>query len=254
MAGKTDAIFFLLSLRDPFLLRFIEETGLRNMKVRFISIDQAEAMQLKRPYLHAEKVVRGSFDGALPLPVDDLLVPSLHRLLVAGSQVNSDLINQLIETVFSNRLDLLIRMPLSSGIRDPRQTGSAGLGLHEGAQRFYDRNQPSFLQENAEPMALLVTMLAMSISAFLALRRSLKARAKNKADVYNDQLLDIASRARNSRDMESLQAMRAELGEVLERVVHALDVDQVTEQGFQSFSLLWSSVRETVNERIRDLR
>ncbi|MEL7271929.1 MAG: TAXI family TRAP transporter solute-binding subunit [Pseudomonadota bacterium] len=254
IAGDGDAIFFLRSLRDPFLLAFIEEAAIRRIGLRFIPINQAPAMALKRPYLLPATIVRGAFDGSLPLPKESVEVPSLTRLLVAGAHVSEDAVAELVETVFSNRLDLLIRMPLSSRIADPRTEGRAALGLHPGAQRYYERNEPSFLQENAEPMALMVTLSALLFSALLGLRRTLLARAKNRADVYNETLLDIAVRARNSQDGDDLRAMREELGMTMETVVRALDEDRVTEEGFQSFTLLWNSVRDTVNERLRDLR
>lgn len=252
--GKADAIFFLRSLRDPFLLGFLEEAGLRNLRFKFVPIDQADAMKLKRPYLEPAKIVKGAFDGAISLPREDVVVPSLDRLLVAGRTVDPEAVFELVQVIFNNRLDLLNRMPLSSSIQDPRQEGSAALGLHEGATRYFDRDQPSFLQENAEPMALIVTVLAMMISAILALRRNLSSTAKNRADVYNDQLLDISARARTCDEMSELRAMRGELGTVMETAVRALDEDRVTEEGFQSFSMLWGSVRDTVNDRIQDIR
>ncbi|MEM9733161.1 MAG: TAXI family TRAP transporter solute-binding subunit [Pseudomonadota bacterium] len=254
IAGDGDSIFFLRSLRDPFLLAFIEEAGIRRIGLRFIPINQAPAMALKRPYLLPATIVRGAFDGSLPLPKESVEVPSLMRLLVAGAHVSEDAVAELVETVFSNRLDLLIRMPLSSRIADPRNEGRAALGLHPGAQRYYERNEPSFLQENAEPMALMVTLLAMLGSALLGLRRAVLARAKNRADTYNETLLEIAARARQCRDLEDLRKMREELGLTMEAVVRALDEDRVTDEGFQSFTLLWNSVRDTVNDRIRDVR
>lgn len=248
-----DAFFFVGSLRDPFLLSFLEEAALRGTKLKFVSIDQAEAMAFKRPFLKPVTVVRGAFDGGMPLPRKDVVTPSLNRMLVASAVADEEAVYELVKTVFENRLDLLIRMALSSAIQDPRAGASASLPVHPGAVRFYDRNEPSFLQENAEPMALLVTILAMSISALVALRRIISAKAKNRADVYNDVLLEIATRARESSQLDELRLMRVELGEVLEKAVKALDRDEVTEDGFRSFSLLWGSVRDTVNDRIVDV-
>ena len=250
LSGKVNAIFLQSSLRDPFLLSFIGEAGLRGIKLKFLPIDQADAMKLKRPYLDPVTIVKGAFDGRLPLPAENVVVPSLKRVLVAGAHVDEDAVYELVRVIFENRLDLLIRMPLSSRIANPRVSEVTSLGLHNGAARYFDRDQPSFLQENAEPMALIVTIFAMLISALLALRRNMKSRAKNTGDKYNDKLLDIAQRARSTSDVTVLKEMKAELVALLERVVHALDTDQITEEGFQSFAFLWNSTKETVNEQI----
>ncbi|MGI9354092.1 MAG: TAXI family TRAP transporter solute-binding subunit [Rhizobiaceae bacterium] len=138
------------------------------------------------------RIVKGAFDGQAPLPRQDVVTPSLHRLLVAHADTDLKLVQELVTTIFENRLDLLIRMSLSSAIRDPRSEAAAALPVHEGARRYYDRDQPSYLQENAEPIALMITIAAMIFSALLALRRNLASRAKNRGDDYNHQLLRIA--------------------------------------------------------------
>ena len=253
LTKQVDALFIVASLRDPFLLAFFEEARQRGIGIRFVPVEQSHAMALKRPFLEPVTIVRGAFEGGGPLPLKDIPTVSLHRLLVARAETPEDAINELVRVIFENRLDLLTRMPLSSSIRGPRADSEASLPFHPGAQSYYDRDQPSFLQENAEPLALVITIFAMTISALLALRNSLSARAKNRADVYNTRLLEISAAARQAESIDELHGMRKELAEVLETIVHALDNDKVTEEGFQSFSFLWGSVRDQVNERRLEL-
>ncbi len=253
LTGQVDSLFVVSSLRDPFLLGFFEEARLRGIGMRFVPIEQANAMALKRPFFEPVTIVRGAFDGAGPLPVKDIITPSLHRLLVARADIDEEAIRELVRVIFENKLDLLIRMPLSASIEGTNSKAAASLSFHPGAQAYYDRNEPSFIQENAEPLALMVTVIAMLISTLLALRRSLSNKAKNRADVYNDRLLEISSQARRSSDVTELKAMKDEMSDVLKTVVHALDTDQVTEEGFQSFAFLWRSVRDMINERLKEL-
>jgi len=253
ITGEVDAIFLLSSLRDPFLLKLVEEAGIRKIGLRFIPLSQAGAMALKRPYLEPVKIVKGAFDGQVPLPREDVVTPSLQKLLVAHKDTDTDLVQELVDTIFENRLDLLIRMSLSSAIRDPRSEATAALPIHEGARRYYDRDQPSFLQENAEPMALMITIAAMIFSALLALRRNLANRAKNRGDDFNHQLLRIAHGARSSDDISELENLKRQLIELLDTVVEALDKDKVSEDAFQSFAFLWGSTKDTINDRIRRL-
>lgn len=250
ITGQVDAFFLVSSIRDPFLLDFLEETVERGIGVAFLPIDQAQAMTLKRPYLEPSTIVKGAFDGSIPLPRSNIMTASLHRILVTSDSTDEEAIGELVRTIFENRLDLLMRMTLSSSLRDPRQEATASLPLHPGAARFYDRDQPSFLHENAEPMALIVTTTAMLLSALIALRRSLLARAKNRGDDYNSKLVALTGRARRCDDPVMLEAMKQELHEMLEIAVEALDTDQVTEEAFQSFSFLWASARDTVQEQL----
>ena len=251
-SGRADAVFHLSSIRDPGILAFVEETFRRRRPLRFIAIDQAEAMALKRPFLTATTVVKGAFNGDPPLPPRDIGSAALHRLLVARDDAEPDAVAELTRVVFENRLDLVLRMPLASGIAGLPEGGVA-LPAHEGARRFYERDQPTFLQENAEPMAFVVTIVMLIGSGLLALRRAVLARQKNRADSHNHALLALAHRAREAESVEEVRAVRAELFALMERVVEALDVDKVSEEGFQSFSMIWESVRSLTRDRIAEL-
>lgn len=121
--------------------------------------------------------------------------------------------------------------------------------LHDGAEAFYNRDEPSFVQENAEPLALLVTVLTILVSGLIALRSRFVASQKNRADVYNYELLEIERRTADATTLDELATLKGELNEVLRKVVVALDTDEVTDEGFQSFSLLWDAVRETINDK-----
>ena len=94
----------------------------------------------------------------------------------------------------------------------------------------------------------------MLFSGLLALRSRLVAAQKNRADRYNYQLLDLNAQALAATSPDELAGLRSQLNDVLETVVVALDTDEVTDEGFQSFSLLWENVRDTIRERETKLR
>ena len=252
LKGRVDAAFFLSSIRDPAILAFVIEANIRRIPLRFIEIDQAAAMALKRPFLTPATIVRGSFGGAPTLPRGEIATAALHRILAASASADPAAVAELTRVMFENRLDLLIRMPLSSAITGPVENGIA-LPLHEGARRFYDRDKPSFLQENAEPMALIVTLVTIFLSLLLALRRALLARQKNRADDHNQTLLRLSRRAREATTLAEVLAIRTELFDLMERVVTALDEDKVTEDGFRSFAAIWETVRTVVRDRRTEL-
>ena len=251
-SGRADAVFHLSSIRDPGILAFVEETYRRRRPLRFIAIDQAEAMALKRPFLTATTIVEGAFNGDPALPSRDIGSAALHRLLVARTDVDAAAVAELTRVLFENRLDLVLRVPLASAIAGPPDNGVA-LPAHEGARRYYERDQPTFLQENAEPMAFVVTIVMLIGSGLLALRRAILARQKNRADSHNHALLALANQAREAQTIEEVRAVRAELFALMERVVEALDVDKVSEEGFQSFSMIWESVRSLTQDRMAEL-
>lgn len=253
LAGDVDALFTIRSLRDFDLIRLFEDAQLKRISLRYVPVGQAEAIALKRPFLTAGVIPEGAFTGATPVPSRDTPTAAVDRILVTRTGIGAEAIREVTRILFEYRLDLTIRFALASAIAAPDTDAGLNVPLHEGAQSFYDRDQPGFLQENAEPLALLVTVLTLIVSALLALRSRFVANQKNRADTYNYQLLEIQKHAEDAADPAELRRLKQELNAVLETVVVALDTDAVTDEGFQSFSLLWDAVRETINDRMAEL-
>jgi len=100
---------------------------------------------------------------------------------------------------------------------------------------------------------LLVTVLAMLMSAGYALRARIVSNRKNRADSYNYQLLALANTAREAASLDDIARCKEQLHKIRETVVIALDTDEVTEEGFHSFAFLWESVRTGIEERFAEL-
>ena len=252
--GTYDAIFTVRSLRDADLLRLFLDAGIKRTALRYIPVDQAQAISLKSPFLEPGTIPRGAFTSLGTLPQREILTASVMRILVTRDDIPAEAIRALTEVLFEHRLDLTIRFSLASAIRQPDESHGLNVPLHDGAAQFYTRDEPSFLQENAEPLALVITVCAMLFSGLLALRSRLVAAQKNRADRYNYQLLDLNAQALAATSPDELAGLRSQLNDVLETVVVALDTDEVTDEGFQSFSLLWENVRDTIREREAKLR
>lgn len=251
--GTYDAIFTVRSLRDRPLIRMFEDAQLKNHRLVYVPIRQAEAISLKRPFMGSGTIPTGAFTGATPVPGRDMPSSVVARNLVTRADVDEGAIRELTRILFEHRLDLTIRFSLASAIRQPDEARGLNLPLHEGADAFFKRDDPSFLQENAEPITLLVTVTAMMVSVLIALRSRLMAMQKNRADRYNHILLDINRRAISAGDHVALDTLDAELASIQEAAVVALDTDEVTDDGFQSFAMLWSSVRQTISDRRNQL-
>lgn len=253
LAGKVDAIFTVRSLRDRLLLNLYEDATLKKLKLNFIEIDQADAIALKRPFVQVANVPRGGFIGAVPTPSRAKKTATVNRMLVTRSNIDEEAVQELTRVLFEHRLDLIIRFALASAILKPESGIGISAPLHPGAEAYFNRDQPSFIQENAEPIALVITVFAMMFSGLLALRKRLGNTQKDRMDSYNYMLLDIAEGARAAKDKAEIMQLKEQMFGILEMVVKALDTDEVTEGGFQSFSLLWESVREVVKERAAEL-
>ena len=254
LRGEVDALFTVRSLRDGGLISLFEDASLARVTLGLVPIRQAEAIAVKRPFLSVGTIPVGTYTGANPTPRADTPTVSVTRVLMTRADVPDEAIRELARVLFGHRLDLTTRFALASAIDRPGGIkGNTTAPPHDGAQAWFDRDEPSFVQENAEPLALMVAVMTALFSMGLALRARLNSVQKNRLDAYNYDLLDIGDRARTAGDKGELDALKAQHFAVLETVVRALDTDEVTEEGFQSFSLLWEAVRQTIEDRRREI-
>ena len=195
-----------------------------------------------------------AFVGTAPKPRWQMKTATVDRILVTREDIDVAAINEVTRVLFEHRLDLIIRFALASAILKPSESVGLSTPLHAGAERYFNRDQPSFFQENAEPIALVITIFAMAFSSLLALRNRLGNTQKDRMDSYNYMLLDIAEKARVADCADDVKVLKEKLFKILETVVRALDTDEVTEEGFQSFSLLWKSVSEVINDRALEIQ
>jgi TRAP transporter TAXI family solute receptor len=234
LAGQADALFRVISLGNESM-----QSVLGNDKIRLLAIDQVEALRLSLPYLEAETIPKGTYDGGRPLPAQDLPVVSVHALLVVHEEIPNEIVNALTNTLFTYRNELVTRYPRAALIRLPTFGSDLGLPLHPGAKAFYDRDEPSFLAQNAEPMSLMLSVGALIGSGFWQLHLRLTGRQKNRADRYNLELLEVIEQINQTQSIAELDALRKKLFLMLKEVVSDLDSDRISSESFEAFSFPW---------------
>ena len=139
------------------------------------------------------------------------------------------------------------RSPLAGFILSPDRSAGTYLPVHEGAQRYYDRERPSFLQENAEVIALLLSIGALGISSLF---RMADQGRRRRLEAYNAEMLALYGEVKDSDDPVAIGTKKEEMLQVLVRVLDDAEEGQVTEEGFQVFSLTWQAVYGALRDRL----
>ena len=247
--GELDAVFTVRSLRDEVLLRVVGDAEIAKLPLDILEIGQTDAMILKRPLLTSGTIGIGALSGALPMPSRNIQTITATRVLVAHENTDPNAIRALTEVLFESRLDLTLRMPLAAAITKPDESAGLAVPLHQGASDYFNRDAPNFIEANSNSLGLLLTVAAMIVSGLLALRARLLAGQKNKADVFNYRLMELNTRALESGLLDDFNEIRSELASMMSTVIIALDKDEVTDEGFHSFSRIHDSVSASVRDR-----
>lgn len=242
--GQVDALFQVIALGNPAMANLLQ-TG----QIHLVPIDQAAALQLSLPYLEATTIPKGTYAGDIPAPPADLNVVGVRAVLMVHAEVNDSVIAQITQTLFDYRNELVTRYPRAAAIRLPDAGQNLGLPVHPGAASYYNEDQPNFLVEYAEPIGLLLSVSILLMSGFWQFRVWLIERQKNRADMYNLEILDLLSQVEHSTDVNELESARNKLFEIFRKVVVDLDKDRISPESFQSFTFPWEVALTTIRHR-----
>ncbi|NJK59129.1 MAG: TAXI family TRAP transporter solute-binding subunit [Oscillatoriales cyanobacterium SM2_1_8] len=249
--GGADAIFRVRALGYRPIADLV-----RNSKVRLLPIEQARALQLKFPAFRPTAIPTGTYRGIPPLPEQDLPTIAVDRLLLVREDVPAVAVRLLTEVALERRQEianavppeLLDVRPLALQFRAPTESDSP-TALHAGAISYYDRDKPSFIQENADYVALIMTVVLMLWSWGTEVKNWFEQRQKNNADAYSQQAIEVIHACRAATDLKLLESQRLLLLDILTKAVQDLDRDDISEESFQSFRVVWQIALDVVRER-----
>ncbi len=249
MRGEVDAVFRVRPPQNPAIQRLVGEGP-----GQLLPIEQTRALGLKHATLEPSTIPMGAYQGAPPIPPTDLPTVSAPRLLFASENTPADLVRRLTALLYENRFQLVERMPLASFISPLSENQPALVPVHRGARAFYDREKPNFLQENADFVALILTILLLLASWAWGLKRFLDHSRKDRADRHNLLLADLMRQASEASDTDTLETIRRRLIETFDQVVRELDTGRIDTDSLQSFGMVWNAAAHTARDRDAALR
>lgn len=242
--GDADALFRVIALDNPSVRELLQ-----NETVQLLSIDRAEALQLSFPFLETTIIPKGSYGGKTPIPPTDLAAPSVRAVLVTHEDIDSHIVYAITSILHEFRNEIVAKNPIAAHIRLPEAGENLGLPLHPGAKTYYNQDNPNFIIEYAEPLGLLLSVTILCLSGVWQFRLWLVGRQKNRADMYNLEILDLIDRIDHVTSMAELAKIRRQLFQILQQVVLDLDKDRISAESFQSFTFPWEVAIATIRHR-----
>jgi hypothetical protein len=196
--------------------------------------------------LDAGSIPQGSYNGRPAIPDKDEPTISVKQMLLAHESVPAEVIAKVTSVLFEHRRELMEIVPIAGLITAPDSSGRTLVPVHAGVRAFWDRDKPSFLQENAEPIALMISIAVVAVSGYLQFANR---RRKKVMDSYNRQLIDLGHTARIASDFAELDDCNGRLAEFVERIVHETERGRVNAAEFTLFTFAYDAVEDAIKDR-----
>ncbi|MHC4434957.1 MAG: TAXI family TRAP transporter solute-binding subunit, partial [Planctomycetota bacterium] len=229
---EVDAIITFIAVGNECIGRLLRQ---RNRPARLLAID-ANAIRTWYPYVADATIHRAAFWGEPAVPEKNVPSISVQSLLLTHRRVDKRAIRVVTRILYEHRNKLMAKNPRAATMRLASSGQDLGVPLHAGAKAFYHRERPAFIVTYAEPLALFLSIVVLCASGIWHIRLRLQQRQKNRADMYNLEILDLIEQARKIENLHELNEVRQKLFDIFRRVLEDLDEDRISAESFQLFT------------------
>lgn len=246
--NQVDAIFRVRALGNKTILDIVQK-----YQGRLVPIDQAAAMQIKYPALEPAVIPKGAYRGSNP-PVPNANLPTIavQRFLLASDKMDKQIIQEITKILDENRQDIAEKIPedfsdvkpLVAQIKQPKTTGGTGIPIHPGAIAYYERDKPSFIQEYADYVGLILTVVLMLGSWLWEMKSWFEQRRKDEADLHMAAMIKLMQAVQNSH--YNCEDALNELDNVFALAATDLIKEKISQESFRTLSEAYKAVRDVI--------
>ncbi|MTJ18490.1 MULTISPECIES: TAXI family TRAP transporter solute-binding subunit [unclassified Dolichospermum] len=242
--NKADAVFRVRAIGNKSIANLVN-----NHQGKLISIPQAEAMKIKQPAFESAIIPQGAYRGNYPVPNTNLSTVAISRLLLTNDQVDANIIRKLIQTIYENRQEIANEIPLDnaevkpliSSISPPKENSGVDIFLHPGAAAFYDKDKPSFIQEYADYIGLLLTIFLLAFQWIRQLKLWIEKSKKDEADEYIKSAISLMKAGQYQ-----IGDRQRKLDKTFDEAAKSLIDERISQESFRTFNEAYKNTKEAI--------
>ncbi|MEM9079357.1 MAG: TAXI family TRAP transporter solute-binding subunit [Verrucomicrobiota bacterium] len=250
--SDVDAVLRVTALHSEVIREAVGSGG-----IRFIGLGEAAGGLTSRfPYLKQAEVpafvypCSKSREGALPKQTVQTV--GVSSFLVCREGLSTGAVYEMTEGVYENRNPLLAVAPEAMQIQEHFERDSLIWPLHEGARKFFRRQEPGFFERYAEVIALLMSVAATSWAFLGALSKWSSKQKRNRIDDYYLEVASAFLRIEEAElSQESLEQEESRLKDLRSRAFKDLANEKL--KADESFRILQDQLALCLGE-VRQLR
>lgn len=289
--SKADAVFRVRILGSEEISNLLQTN-----QWQLVPLEQAQAMQSTRhPAYNPSIIPEGTYQGSSPIPSTDLETIAVQRTLLAREDVPDWVVEKITRVLSENRKELKDAIQAIANEREAtagksgsfdsenisplvdrnkRPPEDISIPVHKGANAYYERDRPAFVQANADFLALLLTLILLVGSWLLQLKswsdRQKQMNSTNqenirkeKADVYIKQVVEkmkLTTKRQTAKTtlpdlfshLKDLFDRQEQLDFIFQSASASLDQEEISQEGFRAFSEAYKSAKEVIERAITE--
>jgi TRAP-type uncharacterized transport system substrate-binding protein len=213
------------------------------------AIDEAKALARRNPGISEETLATGMLSSTPQIPDDDLDTIGLQWILVAQSSMSTTTAGDLARAIYEDKAGLALEDGFASKIEPADTDKDAFIVAHQGAAEYINDDTKSFMDRYSDVMYLAAAALSIIGSIFAGIYTKITRSAPERAGELATTVLDIGEKAKHANSPQALDALQAELDDVLRGAVMGLRDGTISSDGLDTFKLGYQLVRDEIGTR-----
>lgn len=206
--GELDAAFIVAGMRTPVVDALLSRTDMQLLSLGDPdeSGSALEGIRIDAPFFIVSAVPERAY-GTQPEQAVGTL--NVEALLVCSERLDPSLVYRLTESLFAHKAELVHEQRLLARLDEHFDLSVSPYGLHDGADQYLRRHEPTVLQRYTDQISLFITLAALGWSAVSAFRAARSRRRKNRIEERYGEALAISRRMHAAKGDERAKEIAA---------------------------------------------
>ncbi|TRX56288.1 hypothetical protein FNH22_16750 [Fulvivirga sp. M361] len=199
------------------------------------------------PYILAKNVYGDFMDGSV-------LTVKVDAVLVCRADISTQMIYDLLKLLDEDK-HLISRInPLLFDFSGSFDANVLNFNLHEGAQNYLQRYEPTFVEKYAEVFSVIISIFVALISTLYSISRWQRTKKKNKIDVYYNKLILLRNRIADLTEIGETKQMLREVKMTQEETINLVIKEKLlADESFSIFLNLSKIVTDEITSKESEL-
>jgi TRAP transporter TAXI family solute receptor len=218
----------------------------------FVPIAEADAIAQRDPAFEKLEILRGSYGGTPPRPVEEVTTLAVTYRLMAHDDLSEATVTTFTKRLFEMRSDLAHALPQANRIEAPDTAKGSKLPVHPGASAYFDNEELTFMDRYGDWFYIMAMVVGFLGSAAAALMGRLRSRRVDQAERL-ERLLRILRDTRAAHDVLVLDRLEQEADDCFAETLATATNEEIDTARLTAFSLALDQVRLAIADRRRFL-
>ncbi|MDP3278706.1 MAG: TAXI family TRAP transporter solute-binding subunit [Deltaproteobacteria bacterium] len=198
-AGTVDAVFILGALRDPAVDRMLDrdDITLLSLGASDTAGSALDGLCSDAPGFERSVIPVLAYGAAPTTPIGTVRGTTY---LLGRDALDPSLCASITESVFLEKVALARIDPSLARLSETFDRSAIAYPIHPGADRYFRRDAPTFLERYADPISLGMSLLAVLWSGANALRTAAQRTRLHRMDDVHREVTELEERARTASE------------------------------------------------------